>query len=826
VASPWSRALEILGRSVRLGPRSILTLCVILAGAATFGWVVNRHYPIDEWLFWHYAIYWVATGAWLSGTLGVGHLIVTRTFRLRLPTHEATVTALAVGLFAFELAMLALGITRAYRSVAFFAVPIAFFAGGFAGIRELYERWRTIFVRARPRLGLLGLASIAFGCLVLAMIYFAALTPENVQFDARWKHMSLAEDWVAYGGLRRRDEGWLFSARPHMTSLLYTWAFLLPEARLFDKMLLCAHLELAIFAVTTLVGIPALVRRLIPNADPRVVWAARFLFPGVLLYDSSLSAGADHIGALFGVPAAFLLVKVWKRLELRPTLLLATVLAGAVLVKETIALMLVPFPALVVIVRAKFLFIQKLRGRAAPEDARNAWVSPLAAAGLGLALTAPLWLENLIWYGDPLYPSLHSIFSPNPWSEDAAYRFEWGYQEAQLWAPARDLDGLRETFTALFTYSFDPHDWKKFHRDVPVFGSLFTLLVFCLPFCQGAKRLWALVAWIHLAIFAWYSVHHQDRYLQGILPLMAAATAGILVLVWRQHGAIVRVALGALVGLQLVWGGDVYFFQTHAMAKSPIKKSVDLLSSGFERKSDSRYGVQNSFQAIGKLLPKRARLLLHETNIHLGTGVTTVLDNPGWQYGIEYGKTKSPAELHERLLELGVTHVFGKTEKSKGSDSIAGDIRFFDYLRRQASDPISVSGGLLVAVDEKPEGPFDDSVGVLSCGRDYRPGLYRVEDLSTPPFGPRTKRLPKPRAAARLPEDAADLVRRAEFVVLDPKCLEGPPPGLHSEHTLLIRRNAGKAIGAYEIWARGKVARTERAPKGEGAIPDDETEGP
>src|SRR5262245_37997350 len=199
-----------------------------------------------------------------------------------------------------------------------------------------------------------------------------------------------------------------------MTSFLYTWAFLLPEARLFDKMLLCAHLELAIFAVTTLVGIPALVRRLVPRADPRVVWAARFVFPGVLLYDSSLSAGADHIGALFGVPAAFLLLKAWKRLELRPTLLLATVLAGGVLVKETIALMLVPFPALAVIVRAKYLFFQKLRGRADAETARNAWRSPLLALGLAVLVTAPLWLENLVWFGDPLYPTLHRFFSPKP----------------------------------------------------------------------------------------------------------------------------------------------------------------------------------------------------------------------------------------------------------------------------------------------------------------------------------------------------------------------------------------------------------------------------
>ena len=825
MASAWSRALESLKGLGRVEPRSVVALCVIVASTAYLGWVVHQHYPIEEWLFWRYAVYWISTAAWLVGVLGVGHLVVSRTFGLRLPTHEATVAALGIGLLAFEMVMYVVGLAHAFRSVAFFAVPFGFVGGGFAGVRELFLRWRGLFVRARPRLGVIGLASIAFGFLVLAMIYFAALTPENVQFDSRWKHMSLAEDWVAHGGVRRRDEGWVFTTRPHMTSFLYTWAFLLPGARLFDKMLLCAHLEIAIFAVTTLVGIPALVRRLLPHADPRIVWAARFLFPGVLLYDSSLSAGTDHIGALFGVPAAILLLKVWKRLEVRPTLLLATFLAGGVLVKETIALMLVPFPVLAVCVRAVMLGVRKFRGLGTSDEARNAWRSPLAAAGLAILLTAPLWLENIVRYGDPLYPSLHRFFSPDPWSPNAAYRFEWGYQDAQLWAPKRDLEGLKQTFAALFTYSFEPHDWKRFHRNVPVFGSLFTLLVFCLPFCRGTRRVWVLVAWIHVAIFAWFSVHHQDRYLQGILPLMAAATAAMLLLIVRQHGVVVRTALGALVGLQIVWGGDVYFLQTHAMARSPLKKSIDLLSSGFERKGESRFGVQNSFQAIGKELPKRARLLLHETNINLGTGVTTVLDNPGWQYGIEYGTRKSPAEVHDLFVELGVTHVFGKTEKSKGSDSVAGDIRFYDYLRRHGSEPRSVSGGLLVEVGEKPEGPFDDSVLVLSCGRDYAPGLYRVEDLSTPPFGPNMKRLPKPREPATL-SDASALVSRAEFVVFDPKCLGGNVPGLRDGHTLLIRRKAGKSMGAYEIWARGKVARTQRAAPGEAAVPDDEIDEP
>jgi len=811
--------------------RSFVVLAFLLGAAGFFANLVHQHYPLEDWLFFRYAGYWLCSLTWLTAVVGVGHVVVERGFGLRLPFHEALVSALAVGLFAFELMMLAVGALDGFRAPAFGLVPLVFLAGGIPGVRSLVGRGATLFARHRPPVSALGLAAIALGLLAFFAIYFAMLTPENVQFDSRWKHMSLAEDWVASGGLRRKDEGWLFAARPHMTSLLYSWAFLLPGARLFDKMLLCAHLELVVFMVTTLAGIPALVRRLVPRADPRVVWAARFLFPGVLLYDSSISAGTDHIGGLFVVATAVTMFRAWPRLDPGPTLLVAVFLAAGTLVKETIAIMLVPVPVLALGARGIYLFVQSRRGRVPASLGTNAWRTPLLAFAVAVVATAPLWLKNLVWYGDPLYPSLNRFFSPEPWAKDAAYRFTWGYQEAQMWAPDRNVDGLLETFRALFTFSFEPHDWKRFHRDVPVFGSLFTLLLPCLLFCRGAKRTWLVVGWIHVALFAWYSVHHQDRYLQGLMPLFAGTTAAMLQLIWTQHGGIVRAGLAALVGLQLVWGGDVYFFQTHAMARSPLKKSIDLLSAGFEHKTSGRFAIQNSYQAIGRELPPDARVLLHETNINLGTGRTTVLDNPGWQYAIEYGSQPSPAHVHALLAGLGVTHIHARTEKTKGTDSLAGDIRFHDYLRRYAENARQLASGVLADLGNAPEGPFDDSVAVLSCGKDYLPGLYQVTDLSTPPFGPRMKELPEPRSPGTMPRDAPALIDAAEFVVVNPRCFQGTVPGLRSGHTLMVRRNGSSMMAPYEIWVRGPLERAaapaSQPERGDPAADaDDEEAGP
>jgi hypothetical protein len=51
----------------------------------------------------------------------------------------------------------------------------------------------------------------------------------------------------------------------------------------------------------------------------------------------------------------------------------------------------------------------------------------------------------------------------------------------------------------------------------------------------------------------WYMLAHYDRYLQTLVPLMAAATAATLGRVWLL-GPQARVAVVCLVSLQVVWG--------------------------------------------------------------------------------------------------------------------------------------------------------------------------------------------------------------------------------------------------------------------------------
>lgn len=786
--------------------RSLAVTLVLLAGTAVLGVTVHRHYPIQSWLFFRYAGYWLGTLALAAGFLGMGHVVVRRLLRVHLPLHAHLAVALAVGISAFQITMFLLGAAQLYHPVTFFAMavlpPALTAVPVIRDLRPLAARLRAR--RARP-FGAAWLA-LLFGLGGLAMVYFAILTPENVQFDARWKHMALAEDFVVHGGLRRFPEGWVFSARPHSTSFLYAWAFLLPRARLFDQMVLSAHLEFAIFLLSTSMGIGALVRRLVPGADPRWVWAARFLFPGVFLYDSSVCGGADHVGAAFAIPVALVLLRVLRDRRPGPVLLLCALLSGAALVKETIAIMLLPFPLLLLGGTLTVGVVQALRNRS-PRSRREALTLPLLALATGVVLTAPLWLTNLVFYGDPFYPLLGRFLEPQPWSEAAAYRLAHGYLEGKMWAPTRDLAGLGKTLAALFTFSFVPNDWGMFHRNVPVFGSLFTLLLATLPFLRKTRAVWLLVGWIFTALFAWYSVHHQDRYLQGLMPLLAAVTAALLLLVWRSFGPLVRGALGLLVALQIVWGGDVYFIQTHVHARSVVKKVVDLLSAGHEKKYEERFAVQTVYQGIGASLPAKARVLLHlfhEQHTHLGLRREAILDSYLWQYGIEYDRAGDPEAIRSMLAGLGATHVFAApAHKTDGVMSITADISFWEFVDKHLQGKTNVGAGILGRMPEGPiPGSFGKSVAVLTCHGHPARGLFRLEDLRGLPYGPLADQSPAPLLPGET--DAAALRADAGYAVVDEACLEGKvkPPELVASFDDWLGRLANGKFPAVRIWRR------------------------
>lgn len=764
-------------------PQLVLTILLLAAGAHLLWWV-NRLYPIRDWLFWHYLGYWVLVAGWTLGLLSTGWAVLKRLRLDHWSVGERLVVAHAVGFFGFFLMMFVLGLLGLYGGVVFFALPLAMIAVGVRPLwREVAPRFAA-WLRTAKSPNLLHWVAIAFGALCLALIYFAILTPANVSFDSDWKHLGVAQHYAASGGIVRFDEGWLPGVAPHLASVVYAWAFLLPVGNLFDVVELAAHQEFVLF-LATLGAINVLVGRLVPGSAPRVAWVARFLFPGVMLYDSSLSVGADHIAAVWSAPIFLLLMRYWDEASPRVAALLACVMAGAMLTKYSAVLPMTLFPIAAVVLRAG-LGIWRDR----PVNAsvlRRELSGPAVALGVGLVLTAPHYLKNWIFYADPLYPMLHAYLPSTPWGPESAYF--WADSMGGRWKPAPGWEGVRETLGALFSFSYVPHDYGRYHRNLPMFGSLFTILMFALPWCgRNSRWLWAAVGYTLSGVLLWYVNHHQDRHLQMLLPTMAASTGAIMIHVWGQ-GRAARVALAALVLLQVIWGADAYFFQTHAMARSPVKKSIDLISAGFEGKREERFVAgQTRLAAISDRLPEDAVVLLHQGRLRLGMRRPIVVDRNRWQNQIRYDELREPGEIYDELSAMGVTHVVW-SDASRAESTLASDLAFYGFVTGYgAAQPGSGSLRLSAMPPARPGVQYGDAqVAYSGCDKRYPSGVYRLSQLRVPTAGSRSKIFPTPAReapAGRLSDPS--WFEGVTYAVTEPGCK--PPADLLREFQPIARR--------------------------------------
>jgi hypothetical protein len=788
-------------------------------GVLYFGRVVNSHVPLREWLFWRYAGYWLGATLFCLACLGAGARVLSLCGRIREGVREQLVVSFGLGVLCFFLGMFGLGVLGLLRPAAFVLVPLGLLAlGGMPLVRLLRDALRLVRrsgVRLRPvrvRDRVLGLVALVFGIGALVLIYGTIIPPENALFDAQWYHLGIAEHYVAQHAVRPFAEGWFPGAYPHLASYLYSWAFLLPVGRLYDRVSLCAHIELAIF-LWTLGGVSVLVRRLVPKAHVRHAWVVVLLFPGLYLYDSSLGMGADHVAALWA-PLIFIgFLRAWRDFSARSWLLAAAPVAGAALTKYTAA-SLVVFPVLGLCAATLWRL-----GRPLWCERRlrfDGWRGPVVGLATGLALTAPHWLKNWLWYGNPVYPFASTLFANRPWSPEAEHTYR-ALAEV-VWAPQGTFGAkLKETVLALWSFSFEPNDWPKFHGKVPVFGSLFTLSMLALPFLRGTRRVWALAAAAHAGLFFWYWTQHEDRYLQALVPWMAAVTAAVLALAW-QANVFARVGVAAMVGLQVVWGGDVPFVPAHAMMRAPpLEATIDLLGGALTTKGKRKnwLDVFHTGVELGKSLPPGSRLLLHEQNPRIGIGVPVVSDAAGFQGGLAYGGMRGPAELYATLRRMKVTHVAWRRGQSRSWDSLAGDLVFHDFALRYTAKPQSKGGWTVAPLVDRPAEPeLGDEVLYLGCDSSYRMGVYRLRDLAVPSLGKHKRAdYPAPSVPLASADAAKDWVARVRYVVHEPRCVKELPAGVESRFSKVATRKG------VDLWAPALANSQASAPETAKVVP-------
>lgn len=734
----------------------------LLLGAAWPVWkAFANQRPLMSWYFPRLAITWLLALLFVLASLSIGVRVVKA---LTGPVSRDGFWGLsfAVGVLVYGMCLGVAGHLQLFSPILFGLLPLALIAAGWGPFsRELLDakaRWKL-----QPPFSMFELVLCAAGFMGVLLAFLPVLAPENVNYDARWYHLGIAERYAVVGGITRSVEGNHLLAGPHLASLLYTWAFLRDGTSLFDRVLLANHLEVACF-LGTLSLVPPLTRALAPSTSglQRMSWVAVFLFPSLYIYDTGLMGGADHVAALWAPAALLTLFQARERGDSCSWALFGLTLGALALTKYTSIILLVPLVGLTL---AGAIPFSKFRQRIWPELR-----GPLIAGGVALVITTLHWLRNLIYYRNPVYPLASNLFTATtPWTSDSATWHTRYSRELFVPSDARLWSRVQELGDALWGYHLDLYTWRDFTAGLPVFGSLYAISLVILPFLRGARRLWALTFAVHVGVLIWFTLAHQMRYLILMVPLMAATCAVLASEAWRWRSWVVRGAMIVVVGLQLVGAGDVPFAPTHRTngKVSPLGRAIAFLGRGVAEENEARFKLFKDAEEIGATMPPKAALLVHSSHAILGLNRLTMTDTPGIEYGLNYAALGSVRAVHQRLIELGVSHV-SSVDKVSQPDSVAGELLFRALVQTATTpDRKTVHGWVIAELLSEPPPEPSHRVLYLGCGSTYSNGLYELEDLSSPVAPSNIDAvMPPPREAG----EAIDLLAKANYLVQEDGC--------------------------------------------------------
>jgi len=766
-STSWVRVLS--GLLARPQVRAAVVALLCLAGATTYVMVVKEIYPPGQWLFWRLLALWSWCLLFNGACLSFGHLVLARCLRVRdLPVLETLATSVAVGVVAFTLMMYLLGALALFRPAVAVVLPVAMLA---AGLPELSRFVRHSWPRppgsdssARRQFDPLGAAVIAYGVLCLGLLYLQCLTPEATSYDARWYHLPIAEEYARAGRIVSFPADYP-RCYPHLASLIYTWGFLVPGLSPPLRWMMALHSEYCLF-LWTLVGVAAGVAWLVEKTRVKGAWVAFFLFPGIFVYDAHIGAGADHVAAFFAMPIILAALRAARDLSPRQCALVGVLAAGALLTRYQAMYLFVPVALLLGVSWVRLSLVGGVDEKSV--DRARLWRGPALLLAVGALLSAPHFLKNWIYYRNPVYPFLMDVFKGSRPFPDVPQQIS-----DNNWRPHGTFwVKVGNAIATTFTFTFRPH----YAPQTPVMGSLFTLLLPAMAFVRQRRRVLTVALMGLAAILTWASTYLIDRQAQIFIPVLASVTGAAIFGIW-QMGAVARAGLIALVGLQIVWGGDALFFSE----PQRIIDALEMIRTGYEKRADTRFDKFMGTQVeLSRRLPPDAVVLFHNTRLSLGVGRKVLQDMAGFQALISYRGIETPRQLYDLYRSHGITHIVHERGVAPAL-SKEEEVMFLFLIDRCGANRFQVGGFEVVELPSTPP-PDHAPFRVLALGLgSYPDGVYPIRQLGVVEiiFDP-NRVFP---AAAQLPTNSP-AVAESPIVLIDgvDAVIIGkgaqPPPGL------------------------------------------------
>jgi hypothetical protein len=771
---------------------------------------LDEHYAVREWLVWQLLPVWGYTLLFNAACVAGGAAALSVLLgKRRLPPLEWLLYSMMSGLVLFVVALNVAGYLCAFDHWLALLLPLTFLAAtframpsiraGLAGFRD--DSPRSLAGR------IVSFLAAGFGAACLVFMYVEALDVSNVNFDATWYHFPIAQDYARIGCIVPFP-GEHHRAFPHLTSMVHTWALLVPglEPRALSTML-SLHLEYSI-VVWRIVGVAAAASYLLDGRRVRGLWAVFFLFPSIFVYDQNIGGSADHFLGFFAAPILLSAARFLRAFQWRWGVLLGTAMAGHVLTKYQAVYLLVAL-TVVCLVRFGYLLVRHALRRNAPRAQKQRrlkrlLIGPALAITAALAVSSPHWAKNIAFYNNPVYPYGRSVFTHSDPAPKPGY-----YRETPRKSdfPPK-YSGLRRQLWALenlYTYSFTTRN-RGFTDRRPYMGALFSLLLPCVLFVRRPRRIWLSVAIGAVAMMVWINTAPNDRYLLSFYDIFIAAAAALTVRVW-ELGWLARAALVPLVGLQLFWGGDAMIFY----GSKRLRQATSLIEQGYAgKKIDSRLTANHAQLRITAATPPNAVILARNYKTLLGLDRMVLSDIRDMQFYISYSGVRDEHELWRLLHERGVTHLL-YPEGRRPPVRLNNTVLFAELFEHHARNVKSIGGVNLGEMPPQAPPPSAPYLVLVKGLRSYPDGVYRVEQLDVDDRNPKGFS-PPPKPERRF-ADREDVLEGVRAVALGP----GGRLGSEAQSRLNSEFTQVERFKNYTLYLQGASAdkKPERAPKRE-----------
>lgn len=764
---------------------------MVLAATAYYAGELERHRPLEDWFIWRLLPLWGYALLFAVSCLAFGAALLRwTTGDRRLPRLEWILQAFTVGLVAFVGGLYLLGATGLFATWSALALPGILLA---ASAPTLPATWREFAAAQRrdvcappSRRAAIALVT-AWGVVCLAFVYLEALHPSAINFDAAWYHIPIAQDYARIGRIVPFP-GEEHRAYPHLTSMVQTWALLVPGLDTPERWMLILHLEF-VLVLGRILGVAAVAAFLLDDREVPALWVAFFLFPSIFIYDQNIGGAADHYLGFFAAPLFVALGRSLVRFQLQHCVLASVALGGAMLTKYQSVYLAIAATALWA---GAWLWHvgRQLSGRWRPRlravalGWRRLLLAPLVIVAVTGAVSAPHFVKNVVFYGNPLYPLAHQYFpTSHPHHERRAYLK--AHMRREFRVPGAGLERQLDLAKRAIRYPFDTGN-RTLTGNAPYMGALFVLLLPTLLFVRNRRRPLLAVAFASVAFYVWAATGTNDRYLLTFLGVPMGVAAALLVRGWGL-GWWARAGLVALVGLELCWGGDAAL----TYGGKRLERTMDLLRSR-KPPAERLAGERRTERAITAATPPHARILARNYRSLLGLDREVYSDVETAQSLLVYAGLRNAHELHAQCVRAGITHLL-YPEGQRRPHAWHATILFAE-LARHGTHRQRIGGVVVVELPRQPP-PATVPYHVLVSGvREYGDGLYRVEELDIlDQTEPRTRPRRQPHPALTT-TNARPLLGRSAAVVVGARALPASAAAALAADFERVERFAGFSV--------------------------------